>query len=292
MPVHYKDSRSMTEVRSGSVHLIITSPPYLATKDYSLDGRGARHSATNPARLGDITDLDDYLDGLRAVWRECSRVLAPNGKLVVNAPLMPVPKSVRNTHHNRHIHDLNAEIQRSILDGTNLYLMDTYIWNRTNPSKGLMFGSYPYPNNLYAQNTIEFVTVYTDGRPPRPRPRNIRERSRLTKQEWVEFTRQIWHIPVPNKGDSAFGIHPAIMPEEIPYRCIRMFTFIGDTVLDPFAGSGTTLKVAQMLGRNHIGYELMEAYRPCIERKLAEAGSGDGPMPRGPTTDMHLPTRG
>lgn len=97
------------------------------------------------------------------------------------------------------------------------------------------------------------------------------ERSMLSQQEWVEYTKQICDIPIPGRGDSAYGKHPALMPEEIPRRCIRMFTFEGDTVLDPFAGSGTTLKVARSLGRNYVGYEIMEAYRPLIERKLSEA---------------------
>lgn len=271
--VHYKDSRRMDEVQANSVHCIVTSPPYFSIKDYALDGhQKRRHSDPNGSQIGDIADFDTYIDSLLNVWRECWRVLTPNGKLAINTPLMPMLKRVYDTHHNRHIFDLNSEIQHSILRNTKLHLLDMYVWNRTNPTKRLMFGSYPYPRNFYAQNTIEFITVYVkDGKPANGLPAKIKERSRLSQQEWVDFTKQVWNIPVPGKGDSAFGTHPALMPEEIPRRCIRMFTFEGETVLDPFAGSGTTLKVAKSLGRNYIGYEIVEAYRPCIERKLAEA---------------------
>ena len=147
--------------------------------------------------------------------------------------------------------------------------MDVYIWNRTNPSKKLMFGSYPYPRNFYAQNTIEFITVFVkDGIPENNLPKKIKEQSKLTQKEWVEFTKQIWNIPIPGKGDMAFGEHSAIMPEEIVRRCVRLFTFVGDVVLDPFTGSGTTLKVAKELGRNFVGYEISKSYEDIIKLKL------------------------
>ena len=91
---------------------------------------------------------------------------------------------------------------------------------------------------------------------------------KLTQKEWVEYTKQIWDIPIPNKSDKAFGIHSAIMPEEIVRRCIKLFSFKGDIVLDPFAGSGTTLKVAHELDRNFVGYELYESYKDIIWSKI------------------------
>ena len=106
----------------------------------------------------------------------------------------------------------------------------------------LIFDSYPFPRNFYAQNTIEFITVYVkDGPSENNLPKHIKEKSKLSEKEWVEFTKQIWNIPVPNKGDLAFGEHSAIMPEEIVRRCVRLFTYVGDTVLDPCVGSGTTV---------------------------------------------------
>ncbi|MGQ9817347.1 MAG: DNA-methyltransferase [bacterium] len=263
----------MEEVPNSIVDLIVTSPPYFNIKDYSKDGwQKIQHSEKMPGQIGDIKNYEAYIDELLKVWKECARVLKPNGKLVINTPLMPMLKRELNTHHNRHIFDINADIQHSILKNIkSLFLYDIYIWNRTNWSKRLMFGSYPYPRNFYAQNTIEFITVYVkEGLPNNNIPNEIKEKSKLTEKEWVEYTKQIWNIPIPSKNDIAFGRHPAIMPEEIVRRCIKLFTYIGDIVLDPFAGSGTTLKVAKELGRHYIGYEICKAYKEVIDKKLAQ----------------------
>lgn len=270
--VYFKDARKMEELPDDSIHLVVTSPPYFNIKDYSLDGYQVTKVA-NGARgqIGSISGYEKYISEMLKVWQECERVLKPNGKLVINAPLMPMLKRVMNTHHNRYIYDINGDIKYSILKQTNLFLLDIYIWNRTNPSKGLMFGSYPYPRNFYAQNTIEFVTVYVKaGKPESSLPPDIKQKSKLSEKEWVEFTKQIWNIPIPGKNDPAFGKHPAIMPEEIARRCIKLYTYVGDTVLDPFAGSGTTLKVAGRLERNYVGYEIHRDYERLIKLKLSE----------------------
>ena len=268
--VYFKDARSMAELPDNSIHLIVTSPPYFNIKDYSLDGyQKNKKTEKEKGQIGDISDYKKYISEMLKVWQECQRVLKPNGKLVINTPLMPMLKKNFNTHYNRDIFDINSDIENSILNNTKLFLLDIYIWNRTNPSKKLMFGSYPYPRNFYAQNTIEFITVYVkDGSPENNLPKDIKEKSKLTKKEWVEFTKQIWNIPIPNKNDIAFGEHSAIMPEEIVRRCIRLFTYVGDVVMDPFAGSGTTLKVAKELKRNYVGYEISKSYERVINLKL------------------------
>jgi len=268
--IFYKDARNMSEIPDNSINLIITSPPYFNIKDYSLDGyQKNKRSEKIVGQIGDIPNYKNYIEEMLKVWKECERVLNPNGKLVINTPLMPILKKSLNTHYNRHIFDINSDIENSILNNTGLFLLDVFIWNRTNPSKKLMFGSYPYPRNFYAQNTIEFITVYVkDGLSANNLPKEIKEKSKLTEKEWVEFTKQIWNIPIPNKNDLAFGEHSAIMPEEIVRRCIKLYTYIGDVVLDPFAGSGTTLKVAKELKRNYVGYEISRNYERVINLKL------------------------
>jgi len=270
--VFYKDSRKMSELPDNSVHLVVTSPPYFNIKDYSLDGyQKNKKDEKVRGQIGDIQNYKRYIDEMLKVWKECERVLKPNGKLVINTPLMPMLKKNLNTHYNRHIFDINSDIEHSILNNTKLFLLDVYIWNRTNPSKRLMFGSYPYPRNFYAQNTIEFITVYVkDGPSENNLPKEIKEQSKLTEKEWIEFTKQIWNIPIPNKNDLAFGEHSAIMPEEIVRRCVRLYTYVDDVVLDPFAGSGTTLKVAKELKRNYVGYEISRSYEKIINLKLQE----------------------
>lgn len=270
--VFFKDSRKMRELPDSSVQLIITSPPYFNIKDYSKDGYQQNSIGSKlKGQIGDIPEYDNYIKEMLKVWKECERVLKPNGKLIINTPLMPMLKRDLNTHYNRHIFNIDSDIQHSIRTKTGLFLLDVYIWNRTNPSKKLMFGSYPYPRNFYAQNTTEFVTVYVkDGIPERP-PKENREASKLSQKEWVKLTKQIWDIPIPGKGDLAFGKHSAIMPEEIVRRAVKLYSVVGDLVLDPFTGSGTTLRVAKSLGRNYVGYEISPSYKEIIEQKLGES---------------------
>ncbi|MUU25600.1 DNA methyltransferase [Helicobacter pylori] len=217
--VFYHSSANMNEVPDNSVDLIITSPPYFNIKDYTKNGtQDLQHSAQHVEDLGALEKYEDYLLGLLKVWLECYRALKPNGKLCINVPLMPMLKKVLNTHYNRHIFDLHADIQHSILHDLNntlenkpkMFLLDVYIWKRANPTKRLMFGSYPYPRNFYAQNTIEFIGVFVkDGKPKQPTEEQ-KKQSQLTQEEWVEFTKQIWEIPIPNKNDIAFGKHAAL----------------------------------------------------------------------------------
>ncbi|WP_187889243.1 DNA methyltransferase [Helicobacter pylori] len=217
--VFYHSSTNMNEVPDNSVDLIITSPPYFNIKDYTKNGtQDLQHSVQHVEDLGALEKYEDYLLGLLKVWLECYRALKPNGKLCINAPLMPMLKKVLNTHYNRHIFDLHADIQHSILHDLNntlknkpkMFLLDVYIWKRANPTKRLMFGSYPYPRNFYAQNTIEFIGVFVkDGKPKQPTEEQ-KEQSQLTQEEWVEFTKQIWEIQIPNKNDIAFGKHAAL----------------------------------------------------------------------------------
>ena len=271
--VFYKTSTHMDEIPDNTVHLVVTSPPYFNIKDYAKDGYQERiHSKKNAADLGNKPSFAAYIEELCDVWKECFRVLKPNGKLCINVPLMPMLKREMHTHYNRDILDLQASIQSSILHNTSFHLMDLYIWNRSNPSKRLMFGSYPYPRNFYAQNTCEFITIFVkDGPPNNNVTTEIREASKLTLKEWIEYTKQIWNIPIPGKNDLAFGKHSAIMPEEIVRRLVKLYTFQKDIVLDPFTGSGTTLKVAKELHRQYIGYELYEYYKQIIDLKLGES---------------------
>jgi site-specific DNA-methyltransferase (cytosine-N4-specific) len=266
----------MVEIEDNSIDLILTSPPYFNIKDYSKDGRQeTQHSTKQENDLGNYDEYDLFIDGLLKVWKECERVLTPNGKLIINTPLMPIKKSDYSSHYNRDIFNLDADIQYSIRKNTGLHLYDLYIWNRTNSTKNLMFGSYPHPGNFYAQNTSEFITVYVKDGKPKKRKKEIKDLNIIQKEQWLEFTKQIWNISIPNKSDLAFGEHSAIMPEEIVMRCISLFTYKNDIVLDPFCGSGTTLKVAKQMNRQYVGYELYENYSDIIDKKLKSVDYGE-----------------
>lgn len=269
--VYYKDARDMSEIEDDSITLVITSPPYWNVKDYSMNGtQDEVLSDKDEGQIGDISDYEEYLDAMVPVWKECERVLHPNGKLAINSPLMPIPKKQYSPNYTRFIADIDAGIQWKVIHKTKLALLDKYVWNRTNPSKAAMFGSYPYPANFYAQNTVEFISVYVkDGKPPK-KSKKIKEESKLSEREWITFTKQVWDIPTPSKSDLAYGEHPAIMPEEIVRRLIRLYSFVGDIVLDPFLGSGTTAKVALHTNRKYVGYEIMKSYEKVIDQKLGQ----------------------
>ncbi len=139
--VYFKNSQDMSEVPDNFVNLVVTSPPYFTTKNYSKDGyQNITHSKKIEKQLGDISDYSQFIAELLKVWQECERVLKPNGKLVINTPLVPMVKKNYSTHYNRHIFDLNSDIQQSILQqhSSEMFLYDVFIWNRINTSKNLM----------------------------------------------------------------------------------------------------------------------------------------------------------
>ncbi len=292
--VYFKNSQNMSDIEDESITLVITSPPYWNVIDYSKNGyQDTKISERITGQIGDIQDYDEYLNEMDKVWAECFRVLKPNGKLCINTPLMPIPKKYYSTHYNRDIKNINNDIEHHILTKTKFHLYDLFIWNRTVRGRDLMFGSFPYPGNFYAQNNIEFINIFVKDGPSVKKDEENRRQSKLTKDEWVEYTQQVWNItenqmeqskleevefeeftqriwtlPKIDRSNEAYGLHPAMMPEQIPYRLIRLYTFVNDIVLDPFLGSGTTAKIAKQLNRYCIGYEINSAFKPIIQSRL------------------------
>lgn len=247
------DSRKLLKlIPDNSIHLIITSPPYWNAVTYD-----------NENFIGN-SSYEKYIADLLIVWKECERILVPNGKLCIVSPLMPIPKKLINTQHTRHIKNINTDIEFSILKETNLKRYDMYIWQKQ--TSKLIFGSYPYPGNIYAQNTIEFINIFVKDGEPLKRDKLLKEKNKISQEEWRDLTQQVWFI-YPKDVKRRQG-HPAPFPEKLIARLIKMFTFgrcdecnfPGDIVLDPFAGIGTTLKVAKQMGRRWIGIELSETY--------------------------------
>jgi len=238
-----------------SVHCIITSPPYWNVVDYGFDGQ-----------LGQCS-YEQYLSQLLEVWRECERVLLPNGKLCIITPIMPISKKVITEQHTRHLKNLNNDIEAVILNNLNLKRYSLYIWQKQTTEK--MFGSYPYPPNIYEQNTVEFINVLVKDGKPRQIEQEIKDASKLNEKEWMDLTRQIWPL---YPEDVKRVNHPAPFPVSLPNRLIAMYTFArcrnekvsyeGDIVLDPFCGAGATCVAAKNLGRNYIGIDLSPEF--CV----------------------------
>jgi DNA modification methylase len=250
--VYYKDSRNMKEVEDDSVHLVVTSPPYFNTKDYSEDESGAD--------LGNINDLDLWLSEIKLVWEECYRVLNPGRKLFIN--IMNLPVTVENTFRSLNLVGKTTDLCESI----GFIFKRDIIWHKTNSVRA-PFGSYPYPvgiliNNMH-ESILEFEKPGKGSAKYNHLSKEDKEKSKLPRDFWLKLkSSDVW-IMKPYK--SGTREHLAPFPDELPYRLIRGYSYISEIVLDPFLGMGTTLKVARQLGRKGIGYEINRDYKGMID---------------------------
>lgn len=247
----FGDSRRMSEIPDGSVHLTVTSPPYV----------------TSRLRRGQRFPYAEYLEMIRSVFREVYRVTIPDGRFCLNAA---------DIHSKYHYEDddrfyripVGMDLLRIALEA-GFRLLDIFIWDKgfnrnRGGSPGPFFGSYPYPATIYGNVYWEYVFVLVRPGPRRQVPREVREQSRIPMDTWKECVRRIWKLESETEWVKE---HPAVFPPELPLRLIRLYSFVGDTVLDPFLGSGTTMLAARLLGRNSIGYEINRSYMDLIRRR-------------------------
>lgn len=242
----------MKEVGGESVHLIITSPPYWQLKDYG-----------HKEQIGFNDTYEDYINHLNLVWKECFRVLCPSCRLGVNIG----DQFARSVYYGRYkIIPIRTEIIK-FCETIGFDYMGAIIWQKVttmNTTGGAtVMGSFPYPRNGIVKLDYEFILLFKKvGDPPRV-SKERKEKSKLTTKEWNEYFYGHWNFPGEKQDE-----HLAVFPEELPRRLIRMFSFIGDTVLDPFLGSGTTTLAAKNLDRNSIGYEINRDFLPLIKQKI------------------------
>ena len=246
------DSRAMPEVGDETVDLVVTSPPYWHIKDYGI-----------PGQIGYGQSLHQYLQDLYYSWAECFRILRPGARLCINIG----DQFARSVIYGRYkVIPLHAEF---IAQGERIGFdfMGSVIWQKKttmNTTGGAnVMGSYPYPPNGLVELDYEFILIFKKPGPAKKVLKEVKEASKLTKEEWKEYFAGHWHFG----GARQIG-HEAMFPEELPRRLIKMFTFKGDTVLDPFLGSGTTVKVALELGRNAVGYEINDNFLDIIKEKI------------------------
>lgn len=243
----------MKEIEDGSVNLVITSPPYGKLKNYDTD-----------EQIGYGSNYKEYMEELNKVWEECVRVLGSDGKLAIN--IMPLFESGDATKFKRRVTRLVIDDIISYVEGTgDMFLLSLFIWDKRKVTRFSSFGSYPYPTNLFSTYPYEWIVVFCKGGKRKKVDKEIKEKSKITHKEWAEWAiNSFWEMQ-PAKASSEK--HPAPFPKELPHRLIKLYSFYGDTVLDPFMGSGTTAEAALELGRNAIGYELNEEYEPLIREK-------------------------
>lgn len=235
-----------------SVHLVITSPPYWQLKDYGTD-----------TQIGFHESYESYVNNLSLVWSECERVLHPGCRLCVNIG----DQFARSVYYGRYkVIPIRTEIIK-FCETIGFDYMGAIIWQKvttTNTTGGAsIMGSFPYPRNGILKLDYEFILIFKkQGEAPRP-SKEQKEHSAMTKEEWNIYFSGHWNFA----GARQDG-HIAMFPEELPRRLIKMFAFQGDTVLDPFMGSGTTNLAARNLGRHSVGYEINPEFIEIAEQKL------------------------
>ncbi|MCS7301229.1 MAG: DNA methyltransferase [Fimbriimonadales bacterium] len=259
--IYVKNSQYMAEIPDNSIHLAVTSPPYFNAKMY------AREPIAGD--LGDIHDLDEWLVAISSVWREVYRALQPGRKLFINIMNLPVRTP-------------NGSFRALNLTGKTIDLCEAIgfifkrdiVWNKTNSVRA-HFGTYPYPGGILINHMHEFILEFEK---PAPRGYNKyahlsdeqKERSKLDKDFWVSLKKSdVWTIKPEGSGDNRDHVAP--FPVELPYRLIKAYSYVGETVLDPFVGSGTTLLAAAMLQRHGVGYEINPEIAAGARQRLENA---------------------
>jgi len=246
------DSRWMPEIKDKEVDLIITSPPYWQIKDYGEEGQ-----------IGYGQSLHEYLKDLYYVWQECYRVLREGGRFCLNIGDLFARAIIYGRYKVIPLHaELIAQCERIGFD-----FMGSIIWQKKttmNTTGGAnVMGSFPYPPNGIIEIDYEYIHIFKKPGKNKKVPKEVKEASKLTKEEWKEYFSGHWYF-----GGAKQIEHEAMFPEELPRRLIKMFSFVGDTVLDPFLGSGTTIKTALELQRSAIGYEINKDFLKTIKEKL------------------------
>ena len=254
------DSRNLSLIKDRSVHLIITSPPYWQLKDYGNDGQIGFHDS-----------YESYINNLNAVWTECYRVLHDGCRLCINIG----DQFARSVYYGRYkVIPIRTEIIR-FCEMLGMDYMGAVIWQKQTTMNttggGAVMGSFPYPRNGILKIDYEFILIFKkQGKAPVPTVEQ-KKLSEMTKEEWNAYFASHW-----NFGGAKQDGHIAVFPEELPRRLIKMFSFAGETVFDPFMGSGTTALAARNLQRNSIGYEINPDFKQYYEQKVVSSLSFDG----------------
>jgi site-specific DNA-methyltransferase (adenine-specific) len=247
------DARDLSFLQDESIHLVVTSPPYWNLKQYN----------DNQDQLGHISDYEQFLTELTKVWRECFRVLVPGGRLVCVVGDVCLSRKKHGRHVVVPLHaDICVACRKIGFDNLN-----PIIWHKISNANyevqnGSKFLGKPYEPNAIIKNDIEFILMQRKPGGYRKPTNTQRDKSRIEKKDYAKWFQQSWNIT----GASTKN-HPAPFPIELACRLVRMFSFFGDTVLDPFCGTGTTMIAAMKYDRNSIGVEIDSEYcRMAAER--------------------------
>jgi modification methylase len=253
------DARDLSFLEDESVHLVITSPPYWNLKRYQ----------ENPDQLGHIQDYEAFLAELEKVWRHCLRVLVPGGRMVCVVGDVCVARRDFGRHLVFPLHaDICVICRRLGFDNLNPIVWHKIANASYEVTNGSKFLGKPYEPNAIIKNDMEFILMQRKPGGYRKPTEAQRDASRISKEEFDRWFQQIWNIT-----GASTKHHPAPFPLELATRLVRMFSFTGDTVLDPFCGSGTTMVAAMRTGRSSIGVEIEPEYCRMAARYLKAENS-------------------
>ena len=248
------DARDISFLSDESIHLVVTSPPYWNLKQYN----------DNKNQLGHIVDYEQFLEELTKVWKECFRVLVPGGRLVCVVGDVCLSRKKYGRHVVMPLHaDICVACRKIGFDNLN-----PIIWYKISNANyeiknGSKFLGKPYEPNAIIKNDIEFILMQRKPGGYRKPTIEQREQSRIEKNDYDEWFQQFWKIP-----GASTKKHPAPFPLELAYRLVRMFSFTGDTVLDPFCGTGTTMLAAMKCDRNSIGIDIDLQYCRIAAKRI------------------------
>ncbi len=230
-----QSSEDMAGLPDSSIHLMVTSPPYNAQKDYDQD-----------------LTMIEYLSMLNCVWQEVYRVLVPGGRVCIN-----VANLGRKPYLPMHSYILQQMLELGFL------MRGEIIWDKaSSASPSTAWGSWLSASNPVLRDVHEYILVFSKGTFKRPQGDRI---NTIEKEDFLTWTKSVWQFPAVQA--SKIG-HPAPFPIELPHRCIQLYTYQNDIVLDPFAGSGTTCLAAKQDGRQFVGYEINPEYCQLAEDRL------------------------
>jgi site-specific DNA-methyltransferase (adenine-specific) len=258
--LHLGDARDLSWLKDESVHLVVTSPPYWTLKKYE-DREG---------QLGEIADYENFMDELDTAWRECARVLVPGGRIVCVVGDVCISRKQGGRHY---VMPLHSDIQVRAR-GLGLDCLTPILWhkiaNGVTEAEGNGAGFYgkPYQPGSIIKNDVEHIIFLRKPGAYRSVPPIQKALSMLTREEMQTWFRSIW---TDIRGASTREGHPAPYPVALAERLVRMFSFAGDTVLDPFLGTGSTSIAALNCGRNSVGNEIEPKYIEIAQKKLLAA---------------------
>lgn len=254
------DARRLSFLNNESVHLAITSPPYWTLKRYN----------ENPDQMGHISDYEEFVSQLLLVWKEIYRILVPGGRLVCVVGDVCLSRRDFGRHVVFPLHsDIAVTCRKIGFDNLN-----PIIWHKISNAtyevnNGSKFLGKPYEPNAIIKNDIEFILMQRKPGGYRQPTEQQRKLSMISKEEYGKWFQQFWNL-----SGASTKQHPAPFPLELAYRLVRMFSFSGDTVIDPFCGTGTTMVAAMKADRNSVGVEIDPHYCKMAEDRLREENSG------------------